>query len=111
VPTAPELSLRQRAAALERAAAARARRAELRAELKSGRLSVAELLNQAGTDDQVAAMRVTALLAALPGHGKVRASALLGELRIAPSRRLRGLGPKQRAALLARFPEAAQSRS
>ena len=74
-------------------------------------LSLAELLERAGSDEQLASMRVTALLAALPGYGKVRAAALQAELRIADSRRLRGLGANQRAALLQRIEQAAQSRS
>ena len=54
-------------------------------------------------------MRVSALLAALPGYGKVRAAALLDELGIASTRRVRGLGARQRAALLARVEQTAQS--
>ncbi len=111
MPEAPQLSPEQRAGALAKAAAARSARAQIRAELKSGLVSVAELLDRARTDEQLAAMRVTALLAAMPGYGKVRAAALLAELRIAESRRLRGLGPNQRAALLERIQQAAQSRS
>lgn len=111
MPEAPPLSAEQRAGALAAATAARAARARARADLKSGRLSLAELLERADADERLAAMRVTDLLAALPGYGKVRAPALLTELRIAESRRLRGLGPHQRAALLQRIEQAAQSRS
>lgn len=107
----PRLSAEQRADALAAAAAARSARAQARAELKAGRLSLVELLERADTDSQLASMRVSALVAALPGYGKVRATALLSELRIAESRRLRGLGPHQRAALLQRIDQAAQSRS
>jgi ribosomal protein S13 len=46
-------------------------------------------------------MKVSALLEALPGVGKVRASRLMDECDISPSRRVRGLGVKQRAALQA----------
>lgn len=111
MPEIPRLSAEQRAGALAVATAARAARARARDDLKHGRLSLAELLEQARTDDQLAAMRVTDLLAALPGHGKVRAAALMAELRIAESRRLRGLGPHQRAALLKHIQQTAQSRS
>ncbi|MDQ1742887.1 MAG: hypothetical protein QOE23_1226 [Pseudonocardiales bacterium] len=107
----PRLSAEQRAAALTVAIAGRAVRAQARAELKAGRLSLAALLEQAGTDPRLASMRVPDLLAALPGYGKVRAAALLTELGIAESRRIRGLGPRQRAALLQRIEQAAQSRS
>ena len=106
-----EIALAEARQDLAKAAAARSARAQIRAELKSGLVSVAELLDRARTDEQLAAMRVTALLAAMPGYGKVRAAALLAELRIAESRRLRGLGPNQRAALLERIQQAAQSRS
>jgi S13-like protein len=105
----PTLSAEQRAAALRRAVAVRADRGRLRAELKSGRLSLAALLDRAGEDEALAGMRVSALVEALPGYGRVRAGALLDELGIAPSRRVRGLGPRQRAALLARVDQAAQS--
>ncbi|HEX8766831.1 MAG TPA: integration host factor, actinobacterial type [Jatrophihabitans sp.] len=111
MPEIPRLSAEQRAGAVAVAAAARAARAQARADLKSGRIGPAELLERADTDEQLAAMRVTALLAALPGYGKVRAAALLRDLRIAESRRLRGLGPHQRAALLQRIEQTAQSRS
>jgi hypothetical protein len=111
MPEAPRLSDEQRAGALSTAIAARAARAKARADLKSGQVSLAELLERADADSQLASMRVTALLAALPGYGKVRAAALLSELRIAESRRLRGLGPHQRAALLQRIMQTAQSRS
>lgn len=111
MPTAPQLSPQQRAHALQKAGEVRAVRARVRAELKSGALSLADLLDQAETDEALATMRVTALLEALPGYGKARAGLLLAELRIAASRRVRGLGPNQRTALLARIEQTAQSRS
>jgi hypothetical protein len=111
MPEVPRLSAEQRAGALAVAIAGRAVRARARADLKAGRLSLAELLERARSDSQLASMRVPDLLAALPGYGKVRAAALLRELRIAESRRIRGLGPHQRAALLQRITQAAQSRS
>lgn len=111
MPEAPPLSDEQRAGALSTAIAARAARAKARADLKSGQVSLAELLERADADSRLAAMRVTSLLDALPGYGKARAAALLAELRIAESRRLRGLGPHQRAALLQRIMQTAQSRS
>jgi hypothetical protein len=107
----PRLSAEQRAQALTVALDGRAVRARARADLKAGRVSLVELLERAGTDSRLASMRVPDLLAALPGHGRVRAAALLTELGIAESRRIRGLGPHQRAALLQRIPDGAQSRS
>jgi len=62
-----------------------------------------EVLATARTDDAVAKLRVSAMLQAMPGIGQVKASALMDRLGIADSRRLRGLGPKQTAALHAEF--------
>ena len=109
MPQAPALSAEQRAQALRQAAAVRADRSQAKAELKAGKLSLTALLDRAANEQALASMRVSALLAALPGYGKVRAAALLDELGIASTRRVRGLGARQRAALLARVEQAAQS--
>ena len=70
----PVLSPEDRAKALEKAAEARKKRAELKGQLK-----------------------------ALPGVGKVRARKIMERLDISASRRVRGLGAKQRESLLAEF--------
>jgi len=46
-------------------------------------------------------MKVKAVLASLPGLGKVKSHRLMEELEIAENRRVRGLGSRQREALLA----------
>ena len=51
----------------------------------------------------VGKMKVSAMLEALPGVGKVRAQKVMEELNISTSRRLRGLGDKQKQALKERF--------
>ena len=99
----PELTEEQRAAALEKAAAARRARAELKERLKRGGTNLGEVLKQADTDEVLGKMKVSALLEALPGVGKVRAQQIMERLEIAPSRRLRGLGERQRKALLTEF--------
>ena len=48
-------------------------------------------------------MKVSAVLEALPGVGKVRARKIMERLDISASRRVRGLGAKQRESLLAEF--------
>ena len=48
-------------------------------------------------------MKVAALLEALPGVGKVRAKAVMEEIGISETRRVRGLGANQTAALIERF--------
>nr|WP_201762410.1 integration host factor, actinobacterial type [Pseudarthrobacter psychrotolerans] len=94
------LSVSERAAALNKAAAARAARAAAKDRLKNGKTSAAALLDASAADDALARMRVVELLEALPGIGKVRAAAIMERLGIAASRRLRGLGIHQRQALV-----------
>ena len=99
----PTLTPEQRADALKKAAAARKKRAEVKAELKSGKRSLADLLKKADSDDTIGKMKVSTVLESLPGVGKVRARKLMEKLDISASRRVRGLGAKQRDALLDEF--------
>jgi ribosomal protein S13 len=48
-------------------------------------------------------MKVSAVLESLPGVGRVRARKLMERLDISESRRMRGLGAKQKENLLAEF--------
>ncbi len=99
----PELTPQQRADALERATASRRRRAEVKSQLKARTVTLSEVFDMAKEDDAIARMRVTALLESLPRIGPQRADLLLDEVGIAHSRRVRGLGPLQRAELIRRF--------
>ena len=99
----PELSEEQRRQALEKAAEARKKRAEVKARLKNGGLGLTECLERAESDEVLGKMKVSAMLEALPGVGKVRAQKVMEELNISGSRRLRGLGDKQKQALRERF--------
>lgn len=94
------LTNQERAEALGKAAAARAARAEAKEQLKSGTLSVAEILASGTGDAAIARMKVSEMLEALPGIGRVTAAAIMDDLGIAASRRLRGLGIHQRRALV-----------
>ncbi|MCL2503121.1 MAG: integration host factor [Coriobacteriia bacterium] len=98
----PNLSDADRAAALKVAAEARKKRAQLRAELKSGSKSFAQVMN-AADDPIVARMKVSALLESLPGYGKAKALKLMTEFGISESRRVQGLGARQREQLLSRL--------
>jgi hypothetical protein len=95
----PPLTPDQRAAALEKAARARKERAEIKARLKKTELKLSDVLKEGQTDDVLGKMKVSALLEAVPGIGKVRARQIMERLGIAESRRVRGLGANQRAAL------------
>jgi len=104
MPLPPSLSPEQRQAALDKAAAARKQRSELREQLKSGSTSLRKLLSAAQGDDVVGKMKVVSVLESLPGVGKVKARRTMEELGISESRRVRGLGSQQRDALLKTFP-------
>lgn len=103
----PQLTPEQRQKALEKAAMARRQRAEVKDKLKIGSLNLTELFAAADTKDEsgemLAKLKVLAVLESLPGVGKVRARNIMQELDISESRRLRGLGTNQRAALLEKF--------
>ena len=99
----PPLTPQERADALAKAAAARARRASVKASLKSGELSLAAVLAGAQADEALSRLRVSDLLTSLPGVGPARAAATMERLGIAESRRVRGLGVHQTAALLNEF--------
>ncbi|MFO7961106.1 MAG: integration host factor, actinobacterial type [Nitriliruptoraceae bacterium] len=99
----PELDPDQRQAALAKAAEARRVRADAKQRLKSGRLSLPQFLLAADGSPHLAKMRVSEVLEAMPAYGPIKAERLMGRLDIAPSRRVRGLGARQRAALLATF--------
>ena len=95
----PQLSDAERKAALEKAAAARHARAELRESIKSGKVSLKEVLD---SDDPIAQrLKVSALIESLPGYGKAKAAKVMGELGISDTRRVKGLGARQREQLLA----------
>ena len=99
----PPLTPEQRAAALEKAAAARQARAEVKNRLKYSQGSLAEVLELARNDEVIGKLKVSALLESLPGIGKIKARAIMAEIGISETRRLRGLGPHQANALVERF--------
>ena len=99
----PELTPQQRADALAKAAQARATRAEVKNRLKYSGASLSSVLEAAEADEAIGKLKVSALLEALPGVGPVRAKQIMAEVGIAETRRVRGLGPHQRDALVSRF--------
>ena len=91
----PQLTPEQRQEALDKAAASRKRRAEVKIKIKNGEFSIDTILEIAKTEDAVAKMRVKELLESLSGVGKVRAHSLMERLNISPTRRIQGLGRLQ----------------
>ncbi len=99
--TAPARSPEERSTALAAALAARHERARLRAALKAREVSPRTVIDGAEDNPLWAQLKVSWLLECLPGIGAVRADRILADVQIAPSRRIRGLGVRQRAALMA----------
>jgi hypothetical protein len=102
MPLPPPLTEEQRRQALEKAAIARRKRAEMKEQLKSGRTTLKELLGRT-SDEIVGKMKVSSVLESLPGVGRVRARKIMEKLDISDSRRMRGLGSKQKENLLSEF--------
>jgi hypothetical protein len=99
----PPLTPEQRAAALAKAAVARRERAAAKNRLKYSQGSLADVIQEGRGNDVIGKMKVSALLESLPGVGRVRARQIMDEVGISESRRVRGLGANQAAALIARF--------
>ncbi len=100
--TIPQLTQEERLQALQHAVEARAARAEIKAKLTEGTISLAEVI--AMKDDEVIGkMRVADLISSIPHFGAVRTQKVMEELKISPSRRLRGLGKRQEVDLLERL--------
>ncbi len=98
----PQLTDEQRKLALEKAAEARRARAEIKQQLKTGQLTLEQILEKSG-EETTGKMKVASVLESLPGVGKVRARKIMERLDISSTRRVRGLGGKQKDALLAEF--------
>ena len=81
-----------------KAAEARAARADIKARLKMGSMSLSEALDS--DDRNVAKLKVVSMLESLPGVGKVKARRVMEDIGIADNRPVQGLGAHQRAALL-----------
>ncbi len=94
----PQLTDEQRKAALAKAAQARHERAELREKIKSGKVTLEDVLD---SDDPIASrMKVSTLIESLPGYGKAKAAKIMDELGISATRRVKGLGARQREQLV-----------
>lgn len=99
----PPLTPEQRAAALKKAAEARQERAVVKNRLKNRLASLEEVLKEGQTNEVIGKMKVSALLESMPKVGKVRAKEIMERIGIAETRRVRGLGTNQVAALEREF--------
>lgn len=97
----PILTEEERRQNLDKALKARKERAEVRTKLASGEMSVDDVFRLADEGNEaVLRMPVEALIRSLPGYALSRAQKLMKRLRIAQSRRIRGLSKRQRNELL-----------
>ncbi len=98
----PQLTLEEKRKALKKAQKVRSERAKIRQDLKSGRTGIQEILENID-NDVIAKMRVAYLLESLPRIGKVRTRKIMNEIGIDETRRIQGLGSRQKQALIERF--------
>ncbi|MBQ2764581.1 MAG: integration host factor [Firmicutes bacterium] len=94
----PNLSTEERAKALQKAQEMRSQRMALRKELKAGNVSLEDVLKR--EDEIVTRMKVKYLLESLPNVGKITAASIMEEIGINESRRVQGLGKRQKAMIL-----------
>lgn len=97
----PPLDDEARRRALDVAARSRRVRAEWKQRLSAGDADIAMLLDAAEGEPALAGLRVSDALGALPGIGPKGVERIMSSCGIASSRRVRGLGKRQREALLA----------
>lgn len=98
----PKLSLEEKRKALKKAQEVRSKRAKIRQNLKKGKTTIREVLSNIN-DDVVAKMRVVYLLESLPRIGKVKTKKIMNDIGIDETRRIQGLGNRQKQALIERL--------
>ncbi|MDR1355162.1 MAG: 30S ribosomal protein S13 [Propionibacteriaceae bacterium] len=99
----PKLTSEQLQDARAAATKARRERAELKAAVRSGKLSISKALETALKSDTLSRVLVLDLIKTQPRIGDKRALEVLRRLGIAENRRIRGLGRHQMSALIAEF--------
>ena len=98
---APIRSLDQRMEALKRANDIRVKRAQLKKDLKSGSVSIEQILGE--PPEFVSTAKVFDMLMAVPKFGRVKAARLLNQCRISQSKTVGGLSDRQRHELIGLF--------
>lgn len=85
--------------ALERANHIRTRRAQLKRDLRGGKVRIDQLLES--PPDYLETAKVFDMLLAVPKYGRVKANKVLQQVRISPSKTIGGLSDRQRTELVA----------
>jgi hypothetical protein len=94
----PERSREQRMRALNRANEIRSARAQLKRDLKAGKVKIETLLLD--PPEYVLSAKAFDMILAVPKYGRVKANKILGQCRISPSKTIGGLSERQRAELV-----------
>ena len=91
----PERTHEQRMRALRRANEIRSKRAQLKRDLKAGKVKVESLLRD--PPDYVLSAKAFDMILAVPKYGRVKANKILTQCRISPSKTIGGLSPASAA--------------
>ena len=105
----PPVTPEQRAADLAKASQVRTVRAELKAGLKAGTATLAEVITRGADDDLLGKIKVLPCCSPCPASARSGPTQIMERLGIAEGRRVRGLGHQQRAALEAEFAAASRN--
>jgi len=96
---APERSLDQRRAALQKGNEVRSERARLKRDLRAGRVTIyAYLLDP---PEWLGTAKVSEMILAIPKYGRVKVDRAIKQCRISPSKTIGGLTERQRTELVA----------
>jgi hypothetical protein len=85
--------------ALRRANEIRTARAQLKRDLKAGKVKIEQLLRD--PPEYVLSAKAFDMIVAVPKYGRVKANKILTQCRISPSKTIGGLSERQRAELVA----------
>jgi hypothetical protein len=95
----PDRSLAQRMAALEKGNVHRVRRAQLKRDVKAGRVLFADVLLEP-IPEHLASMKLVDLMLAVPKVGRVKTNRIMSRVVVSPSKTLGGLSERQRTEIV-----------
>jgi hypothetical protein len=98
VVAAPDRSLEQRMAALKNANVIRVARAQLKRDLKAGRVSILDVILD--PPEWMESAKVFDFLLATPKYGRVKVNKVFVQCRISPSKTIGGLSERQRGEIV-----------
>ncbi|HET6830687.1 MAG TPA: integration host factor, actinobacterial type [Solirubrobacterales bacterium] len=97
----PTRSHDQRMRALEAANEIRTRRAQLKRDLKAGKVNIEGLLLD--PPEYLETAKVFDMMLAVPKYGRVKVNRILNQCRVSPSKTIGGLSVRQRSELVAQL--------